>query len=33
MNFENCKYNHLDLADRFLKMAEKFMPLAKKRAQ
>lgn len=28
MKFENCKYNHLDLADRFLQMAAKFMPYA-----
>lgn len=28
MNFDNCKYDNLQLADQFLKMAEKFLPYA-----
>ena len=28
MKFENCKYDHLDLAEKFLEMAEKFLPYA-----
>lgn len=28
MKFDSCKYDHLQLADQFLKMAEKFMPYA-----
>lgn len=29
MKFENCKYDHLQLAERFLLAAEKLMPHAK----
>lgn len=28
MQFENCKYDNVQLADRFIKMAEKFLPYA-----
>lgn len=28
MNFDKCKYDHLQLADQFLKMAERFLPYA-----
>lgn len=28
MKFENCKYDHFELAEKFLEMAEKFLPYA-----